>query len=530
MSFRKLQNKDFALGVNMTGATADLAKFKKRAIIGQTFWDTDELALYVAETTAGASDATVTKFVIPPPDIPANTGSLWFDGVNQYGTSAFDPSSIGTGDISVECWFKHSTHTSGTNYYVFSIGTLAGDYLAFYIDGTINQYAFVYRKSGSGAAVPLATLSEVPDNAHHQVLLVRSGTTIKIYIDGVEEYNITNSSFDMDLDNSCKVGVTDTNSSPWKGCIDSFRVWSADVSAAVNYLYDNSTGEPRPIDATADWAAKSYEFAANLEVDNRMEELTGTTVADASGNSKILTLSNGPTWNQDVVNLVLPDYEATKALQTDGSTDYALPFIDLNDSIGTGDFTIHARAACSDNTSNGHIFTFGSGSSNLLRLRNASADSKWRASFHGNGGGWQDIIAGAITTNDQFYDLTITRDFSTQTFEFFVDGVSQGTVTNGNIDDVIQTGAVIGAYENITNFFPGDIRTLSIWDEVLADNEITALNTLGDHDHRTDSGNYASQANLLHFLVAITKTGTMLDLKGNGHAIFQSSPFYVSYP
>lgn len=454
-----------------------------------------------------------------------NTGTLWFDGVNQYGTSAFDPSTIGTGDISVECWFKPALIESGEFAYVFSLGTIAGDYLAFYIDNG-SSYALVYRKAGSGGAAVVASVSAYAEMEWHQVLLTRSGTTIKIYIDGVEEYNTTNASFDMDLDNSCKLGATDTNTSTWHGNLDNFKVWDADVSVAKDHLWQSG----QPVDATVDFSSASYTFSSNLQLSNRMEELTGTTVTDSSTNSNTLTLSNAPIWNQDAPNVTLPDYAATHALQTDGSTDYALPFINLNTSIGTGDFTIHARAACSDNTSNGHIFTFGNGAANLVRLRNASADSKWRASLHGNAGGWQDIIASATTTNDQFYDLTITRDFSTQTFEFFVDGVSQGTVSNGNCDDIIAAGSIIGAYENVTNFFPGDIRTLSIWDEVLTDDEITSLNTLGDHDHRTDSGNYASQANLLHFLVAINKTGTMFDLKGDGSAVLQSSPSYVSYP
>lgn len=455
----------------------------------------------------------------------SNEGTLWFDGVNQYGTSGFDPSTVGTGDISVECWFKPSLIESGEYAYVFSLGTLAGDYLAFYIDNGTN-YALVYRKAGSGSATSLAPVGTYAEMEWHQVLLTRSGTTIKIYINGVEEYNVTDSSFDMDLDNSCKLGATDTNINTWHGNLDNFRIWDVDVSAAKDHLWQ--TGQP--VDATQNLTSASYTFSSNLKVSNRMEELTGTTVADSSSNSNTLTLSNAPIWNQDAPNVTTPDYAATHALQTDGSTDYALPFINLNTSIGTGDFTIHARATCSDNTSNGHIFTFGNGSSNLVRLRNASADSKWRASLHGNTGGWQDIIASSTTTNDQFYDLTITRNFSTQTFKFFVDGVSQGTISNANCDDTIKAGAIIGAYANVSNFFPGYTRTLSIWDEVLTDSEITALNTLGDHDHRTDSGNYASQANLLHFLVAISKTGTMFDLKGDGSAILQSSPSYVSYP
>ena len=50
----KLHNKDFAIAVK-TGT--DQAKFAKEATAGELFFNTSDNKLYIATTTAGASDA-----------------------------------------------------------------------------------------------------------------------------------------------------------------------------------------------------------------------------------------------------------------------------------------------------------------------------------------------------------------------------------------------------------------------------------------------------------------------------------------
>jgi hypothetical protein len=59
MAQQKLQRKDFQIAVK-TGTTANLAKFKKEAVKGELYFATDSpFNLYIALTTAGASDSTV---------------------------------------------------------------------------------------------------------------------------------------------------------------------------------------------------------------------------------------------------------------------------------------------------------------------------------------------------------------------------------------------------------------------------------------------------------------------------------------
>jgi hypothetical protein len=56
--FNKLHRKDFAIAVK-TGTDANKTKFQKEAVMGELYFATDTFTLYIAVTTAGASDATI---------------------------------------------------------------------------------------------------------------------------------------------------------------------------------------------------------------------------------------------------------------------------------------------------------------------------------------------------------------------------------------------------------------------------------------------------------------------------------------
>jgi hypothetical protein len=61
MAQQKLHRKDFQLKVK-TGTDTNKAKFKKECVQGEYYFATDTKKLYLAETTAGSSDATLAEF------------------------------------------------------------------------------------------------------------------------------------------------------------------------------------------------------------------------------------------------------------------------------------------------------------------------------------------------------------------------------------------------------------------------------------------------------------------------------------
>lgn len=66
----KLHNKDFSIAFK-TGSDEGRLKFKKEAVQGELYFAVDSQTLYVAETTAGATDATLAKFsnIVPLPPL-----------------------------------------------------------------------------------------------------------------------------------------------------------------------------------------------------------------------------------------------------------------------------------------------------------------------------------------------------------------------------------------------------------------------------------------------------------------------------
>jgi hypothetical protein len=61
MALNKLHKKDFTIAVK-TGTDANKSKFKKECVQGELYFATDTKKIYVAETTAGSSDATLAQF------------------------------------------------------------------------------------------------------------------------------------------------------------------------------------------------------------------------------------------------------------------------------------------------------------------------------------------------------------------------------------------------------------------------------------------------------------------------------------
>jgi hypothetical protein len=59
----KLHHKDFTIAFK-TGSDANKSKFKKEAVQGEMYFATDSRNLYVAETTAGLIDATLSQFTL----------------------------------------------------------------------------------------------------------------------------------------------------------------------------------------------------------------------------------------------------------------------------------------------------------------------------------------------------------------------------------------------------------------------------------------------------------------------------------
>lgn len=173
-----------------------------------------------------------------------NAGVGLFDGTNDRITfpdhAAFD---IGTGDFCVEFW------VNGT----------AGNYDAFFNLGQTNNMNIVQSGTTGKLRIWFGTTNivtigntSVMDGSWHHVALSREGTTVRSFVDGVKEDEVTNSSDVTPTDILTVAGTGTPRTYDLIGKLDEFR-----ISVGVPRYTANFTP---PTEAFSDSGATYMEF------------------------------------------------------------------------------------------------------------------------------------------------------------------------------------------------------------------------------------------------------------------------------
>ena len=162
------------------------------------------------------------------------TGSMFtFDGIDDRVTIPAHPSyAIGSGNFTIEFWMKLDGPYSGSDGVIFSMQDSATRNGVSIVASS--NWVTLYIKNGLIAhgyyAMPLGSLYN--GNCYHYAF-VRSGNLIKVYVDGAlaNTFTITAalniSSYDILFGGSKNYGAS---SSPFKGALRDFRIWSIPLS------------------------------------------------------------------------------------------------------------------------------------------------------------------------------------------------------------------------------------------------------------------------------------------------------------
>ena len=209
--------------------------------------------------------------------------SLSLNGSSQYVTTA--SSTAATGNFTVECWVYATAYT--TNMGIWSIGSTeaAGRYelyLASSYTLTLDQYT---------AGGP--TYGTISPNTWYHIALVRSGSTITIYITGTAR-SVTSGSATLSGTiggtNGYVIGKTTYGpNAPWSGYISNFRY----ASVAVY------TGAFTPSTTPLKAAQSSGTNIAAITTQTNILACQYNTLFDASNNKLALTKTGSP----DMVNV-----------------------------------------------------------------------------------------------------------------------------------------------------------------------------------------------------------------------------------
>ena len=176
-----------------------------------------------ATATGGATyDATIKK-------VGSHAGIV--DGVDDFFLVPYAASlNIGGGDFSVQAWINISQAGTGKGIVVMEDVTsvINMDML------DTNLVRFIARDAGNDIAITSSTTALSIDTWYH-IVGVRSGTTVKIYVNGVLEGSTTNAALGaITTTDHWHIGVSadgvDTHARWFKGRLDEVAIWSRAVT------------------------------------------------------------------------------------------------------------------------------------------------------------------------------------------------------------------------------------------------------------------------------------------------------------
>ena len=197
-------------------------------------------------------------------------GSASFSGTSQY-LSTSNASLNLTGDFTVEGWF-YPTNVTGFHA-LWTFGQASAGRYTVQLSGT----SVLSNLYGAGSTTYTSTVSI---NTWTHIAMVRSGTTVKVYINGVASATTDSQSGTIGNGGYLNIGADDSGATNFAGRITSFRV----VNGTAVYT-SNFTKSPNPL----------------LPITNTkllLTELTsGDLVADTGPNKLTLTNNGLVTWN-----------------------------------------------------------------------------------------------------------------------------------------------------------------------------------------------------------------------------------------
>ncbi|TAL50590.1 MAG: DUF2341 domain-containing protein, partial [Methylovulum sp.] len=240
---------------------------------------------------------------------------LYFDGATNENVSKSDDAKldfVAADNFSIQAWVRRNGASSANNFILSKAQTGYTGY-KLYQDAS-GDYCFDV-SDGTNTDTACTSAVDFDDDKWHHVSGVKTGTTkIELFVDGKLRASDSTIAATGTLANTGTfyTGVDlDGISNEWFGFIDEVKVYNYARSAAQVQLDYNSKAAALAKGAGAVLGAQPMDALNNGLVGYwKMDENTGTTANDSSGNGKSLTLSAsswstgklGPAWNGDGTN------------------------------------------------------------------------------------------------------------------------------------------------------------------------------------------------------------------------------------
>lgn len=266
------------------------------------YWKMDEASGNLTDSSGNSNTGTDTSTTVAA----AKFGNgRTFNGTSSRVQAAYSSSlDVGNGDFAIGGWVK--TGSIGVTRMIFSNYNVNASYMQFLLLST-GKLAFVARNASdiSGSMTGNTNLSAT---TWYHLMVVRSGTTMRIYINGVEETLSAGSSTfptgdfwegsaKLDIGNEAtNGGQTTFNATEWfNGTLDEFRIYNKALS-------------PSEI-------SQLYNFAPGPKAHWKFDENTGTSAFDTASSANTGTLSGDTIWRSGKYGGAL-DFDGTGDLVT----------------------------------------------------------------------------------------------------------------------------------------------------------------------------------------------------------------------
>jgi len=190
-------------------------------------------------------------------------GAAFFDGSGDYlsvSTSALALAGIGT--WTVECWIRLQA-LPGVAAGIFFNGSTSSDLQRIQLQIGATGAVSAYLQAAAGTGVTIATTTTLSPGTWYHVAVVKSATSVKIFIDGVESASGTYSTAITSI-SSFYVGLTRSGGTmlSLNGHIDDFRVTTGVARYTANFTrpaeqfpdydsFDGRASAPSPLGAPA---------------------------------------------------------------------------------------------------------------------------------------------------------------------------------------------------------------------------------------------------------------------------------------
>lgn len=356
------------------------------------------------------------------PYTPATySGSGYFDGSGDWLTFTGSPATTLSGDYTFECWINPSNLNALQP--MMCIGDDFNLGLAFFINTSGKIYIY-----GNGAIVYTSTGASVQSNNWTHIAVVRSGTTLTGYINGVAQSTTTNSA-----------------------------TYSGTFTQIGREVYNTGTG------------VQFVGFISNLRLvkgtavykSNFVPSVTPLTAIQNT--SLLLPFSNGAVYdstmlnNAETVGSTKTSTAVTKfdggSIQFSGQGNHLVIPYNANLAFFTGDFTVELWANWSSVSDSGFVgsvstigmdFAYVSGSLRIGRINTA----------------WDSTFSSWTPTANTWYHIAFTR--SNGTARAFVNGVQIGTDASNGTSYSPVGGMYIGLSNGSDRPFNGYIEDLRL--------------------------------------------------------------------